>query len=343
MNAKVGDRRLASAGAIEYPKAANKRHKGLALSVVIPVLNAERDLPDCLKSIRRQRASPSTYEIVVVDGGSVDATRRIATAAGTRVVDNPYRLAEPGVAVGIQMARGQFITVMAADNRMRGDDFVERILRPFEDPDVVAAFPRVVSTAEDGLATRYINRYSDPFSHFVYGSLSTSMDLMLRRGDRLLSPTVENHPLLAVAQGCTVRTGLVYQGAPDKADDVLAIVELVELGGKLALVEGAELEHHHATGLRTLYRKYWRRTTWTLAGQQGYFRRATKMARGRRIRRWLWIPYSISLVGPIIHGGLLALRHRDPIALYHPVINTVIFAAVVRGTFSTLLRRQQAG
>src|SRR5205823_2921773 len=82
----------------------------------------------------------------------------------------------------------------------------------------------------------------------------------------------------AVAQGCTVRAGLVYEEPPNQADDVLAIVQLVERGGKLALVEDAEMEHHHASGLGTLYKKYWRRTTWTLAGQQGYFRRASKMA-----------------------------------------------------------------
>jgi glycosyltransferase involved in cell wall biosynthesis len=315
--------------------------KSIALSVVIPVLDAERDLGACLDSILRQRTSIE-YEIVVSDGGSVDASRRIAEAAGARLVANPFRLAEPGVAVGIKVACGQFITVMAADNRMRGEDFIERILGPFEDSEVLAAFPRIVSTADDGLVTRYINRYSDPFSHFVYGSANTSMDLMLKRGAGLFRPTVANHPLLAVAQGCTFRAGLVYQGSPEKADDVLAIVELIELGGKLALVGSAELEHHHASGLRTLYKKYWRRTTWTLAGQQGYFRRASKMTRSRRIKRWLWVPYSASLTAPAVHGVLLAIRHRDPVALYHPVVNTVIFAAVLRAVVGTLLNRKLA-
>jgi glycosyltransferase involved in cell wall biosynthesis len=311
-----------------------------SLSIVIPVLNAQGDLPGCLDSILRQRTGSIEYEILVVDGGSIDSTREIAGAAGARVIHNPYRLAEPGVAVGINAAHGRFVTVMAADNRMRGDDFIQRILNPFQDSDVVAAFPRVVSTAADGLATRYINRYSDPFSHFVYGSLSTSIDLMLKRGDRVLRPSVENHPLLAVAQGCTFRAGLIYQGPPDQADDVLAILELIELGGNLALVADAELEHHHASGLGVLYRKYWRRTTWTLAGKQGYFRRASRMAPGRRARRWLWVPYSASLIAPTVHGAVLALQHRDAIALYHPVVNTVIFAAVLRGAIAAVFERR---
>ena len=315
------------------------REDSLALSVVIPVLNAERDLPGCLESIRRQRPPAGGYEIVVADGGSSDATRRVAEAAGARVVDNPERKAEPGVAFGVQASGGRFVTVLAADNRMGGEGFMERMLEPFTDPAVVAAFPRVVSTAADGLAGRYFNRYSDPFNHFVYGSLNTSIDLMFRARMTRLQPTVAEHPLLAIAQGCTFRAGLVYQGPPEKADDVLAIVGLIEDGGQFALVPGAELEHHHVSGLASIYGKYWRRTAEALEGRQGYLRRASKLAGVRRFKQWLWLPYSFSLVVPAVHGALLAARHRDPLLLYHPVVNTVVFAAVVRGGLAGALRR----
>ncbi len=313
-----------------------EREASLALSIVIPVLNAERDLGECVASIRRQKEPPGGYEIVVADGGSTDSTRRIAESAGARVVDNAYRKAEPGVAVGMQAARGRLVTVMAADNRMRGADFMLRIVAPFEEPEVVAAFPRVVSTSEDGLVNRYFNRYSDPFNHFVYGSLNTSMDLMLRRGRNRLRTTASKHPLLAVAQGCTVRGGIVYQGPPNEADDVLAIVQLFASGGEVALVGDAEMEHHHASGLGAMFRKYSRRTSEALGGEQGYLRRESQLTRMRQFKRWLWIPYSASLVAPAIHGAVLAARYRDPVLLYHPVVNTVIFAAVLRGALSRI-------
>jgi hypothetical protein len=320
-----------------------EREANLALSIVIPVLNAERDLAGCLASIRRQDEPPGGYEIVVADGASTDSTRRIAESAGARVVDNPYRKAEPGVAVGMHAAHGRLVTVMAADNRMRGSDFMLRIVAPFDDPRVVAAFPRVVSTSEDGLVNRYFNRYSDPFNHFVYGSLNTSMDLMLRQGRTRLRATAAQHPLLAIAQGCTVRAGIVYQGPPDQADDVLAVVQLFASGGEVALVGDAELEHHHASGLGAMFRKYSRRTNEALGGEQGYLRRESHMTRMRRFKRWLWIPYSASLVAPAVHGAVMAARHRDPILLFHPVVNTVIFAAVIRGTASRLGRSRAPG
>lgn len=316
-----------------------EREAGPTLSVVIPVLNAGRDLPASLDSIRRQRPPAGGYEIVVADGGSADATRAIAEAAGARVVENPERKAEPGVAFGVQASRGRFVTVMAADNLMGGDDFMERILAPFADPAVLAAFPRVVSTSLDRLAGRYFNRYSDPFNHFVYGSINTSIDLMLRSGTTRLRPTVENHPLLAIAQGCTFRAGLVYQGPPADADDVVAVLSLLERGGEFALVEGAEIEHHHVSGLATIYRKYWRRTAEALEGKQGYLRREGRLTRARRLRRWLWVPYSMSLVAPAVHSAYLAVRHRDPLLLYHPLVNAVVFAAVIRGVGHRLLSR----
>ena len=35
-----------------------------------------------------------------------------------------------------------------------------------------------------------------------------------------------------------------------------------------------------------------------LGGEQGYLRRESRMSTARRVRRWLWIPYSMTLVGP---------------------------------------------
>jgi glycosyltransferase involved in cell wall biosynthesis len=312
----------------------NKPDQCLRLSVVIPTLNAESQLGACLASIRQQNLPSRDYEIVVADGGSTDATRQLAVDAGTRVIDNPYRAAEPGVALGIRESNGQFITVMAADNRIRGHDFFDHMLKVFDDPKVVAAFPRVASTSEDGAVSRYINHYTDPFNHFVYGSVNTSLDLMLSLGRNTIGLSASDAPLLALAQGCTVRRGSVSPESPQEADDVLAIIQLLRSGGKLALVGGAEMEHHSASGLRVLYRKYMHRTQAVLRGRQGNLRRLRYMSRRRRIRRWLWPAYSATVIGPILYGAALAVRYGDRIALFHPVINTVVFVAVVHGWLS---------
>jgi glycosyltransferase involved in cell wall biosynthesis len=306
------------------------------LSIVIPVLNAARDLHPCLAAIEKQSMDRSRFEVIASDGGSTDDTRSIASNAGARVVENPYREAEPGVAIGIQQARGEFITVLAADNWMRGNDFIQRMLQPFEDPEIMAAFPRVVSTNVDGLTNRYVNAFSDPFTHFVYGSARTAFDVMLEhastvpgRGYARLAASVKYHPLLAVAQGCTLRRR-VFQRPPELADDVMTIVDIVRSGGKLALVPGAEIEHHHVAGLRSFYRKYRYRVGIALGPRQGFLRRRSSLSRGGRLKAWLWLPYSATLIPPVVHGLFMSVRRRDPVLLYHPVLNSVLLAAVCR-------------
>lgn len=55
------------------------------ISVVIPALNEEEFLPDCLESLRNQDYQ-GEYEIIVADNGSTDGTARIARNFGARVV-----------------------------------------------------------------------------------------------------------------------------------------------------------------------------------------------------------------------------------------------------------------
>ena len=47
------------------------------ISVVIPAFNEERALPETLEQLLSQ---PGDYEVIVVDGGSTDCTRRIAAS-----------------------------------------------------------------------------------------------------------------------------------------------------------------------------------------------------------------------------------------------------------------------
>ncbi len=109
-------------------------------------------------------------EIVVVDGLSEDGTQAYARGAGCVVVDNPRLLAEPGHLLGYRAATGDLLCIIAADNILHTPDFIERIVAPFADPNVYAAVPRVVWTHDDNWSTRYINDFTDPFNHFLYGS-----------------------------------------------------------------------------------------------------------------------------------------------------------------------------
>ncbi|WP_150524447.1 glycosyltransferase [Roseibium sediminis] len=83
------------------------------ISVVIPTLNSETSLVQCLSSLVPAAAEGVVREVIVVDGGSQDGTHRVADAAGcswVAVDSNPdMRLAE-----GVRNAgRGQWLMFLA--------------------------------------------------------------------------------------------------------------------------------------------------------------------------------------------------------------------------------------
>ena len=130
---------------------------GVNLSIVIPVLNSERTLKECLDAIIGQTLPRSAYEIVIADAGSTDRTLEIARAAGVdRIVPNPLKTGEAGKTAGIKASTGGIVALIDSDNILPDAGWLERMLSPFSDPEVVASEPLEYSVRQcDPPLTRY--------------------------------------------------------------------------------------------------------------------------------------------------------------------------------------------
>jgi len=82
--------------------------------VIIPTLDAARELAGCLDALAGARA---VREIIVADGGSRDATVAVAAEAGARVVRAP-RGRGTQLAAGAAVARGEWLLFLHADCRL---------------------------------------------------------------------------------------------------------------------------------------------------------------------------------------------------------------------------------
>ena len=84
------------------------------LSVVVPALDEAATLPALLDALRG--GLRLAHEVVVADGGSADATRELARAAGARVVEAPRGRGRQ-LAAGADAALGDALWFLHADAR----------------------------------------------------------------------------------------------------------------------------------------------------------------------------------------------------------------------------------
>lgn len=82
--------------------------------MVIPVLNEERHIEDCLRSVCEQDYPGDLIEIVVADGGSTDRTKELVAQMAIndprlRLVENPGRNQAAGLNRGIAATTGEVV------------------------------------------------------------------------------------------------------------------------------------------------------------------------------------------------------------------------------------------
>jgi rSAM/selenodomain-associated transferase 2 len=82
-----------------------------SISVVIPALDEGERLPAAIRSVR------ADAEVIVVDGGSADATRAVAAAEGARLLESPPGRGQQ-LDTGARAAAGEWLVFLHADTRL---------------------------------------------------------------------------------------------------------------------------------------------------------------------------------------------------------------------------------
>lgn len=118
------------------------------MSVIIPAYNAEDTIVRCLGSIPRH----NTTDVIVVDDGSDDGTRRILeNLSASGEVFRTLRLQHKGTAAarnaGLRQARGEYVCFLDADDELGKDTGLIRDLPYREDIVIFRSF--------DGLEEKY--------------------------------------------------------------------------------------------------------------------------------------------------------------------------------------------
>jgi glycosyltransferase involved in cell wall biosynthesis len=113
-------------------------------SYVVPALDEEGYVDDALASIAALETD-EPYEVLVVDGGSDDATREIARDHGARVIEQPGEGIGDARDLGARHADGDWLAFVDADTTV-APRHLDAMLGFLRDDDLVAASSRVRMT-----------------------------------------------------------------------------------------------------------------------------------------------------------------------------------------------------
>jgi glycosyltransferase involved in cell wall biosynthesis len=135
----------------------------IEISVVLPCLNEEASVVECISAIQDVLDElGKTYEVIVADNGSTDASVRLAGAAGARVVHESVPGYGSACRAGLRAAHGRYVVWGDADGTY---DFssIPDLIALLEDDADVALGNRLTGDLEPGSMPWTHRRLGTPF------------------------------------------------------------------------------------------------------------------------------------------------------------------------------------
>lgn len=308
-------------------KIMKSQHYLPTISVITPTLNSEQDLPKLMKSINRQEYPNGKIEIIISDGGSTDNTIKIAKKNHAKIINNKFIFAEPGIYLGMQKAMGELLMVLAPDNIYEDKYAFKKIAKIFSNNEIYAAFPKHDSFPSDTLFTRYINTFTDPINHFVYGAAANARTFKKQYRTIIKEKTYDVYdfkssnifPIIALAQGFTVRKH--FKKIRKSIYDDIVPTRDIFMNHNIAYVHSVSLYHHTIRSMDHYIRKQRWLTRIALEDKRfGIKFRSRFFTPYQLLKFYLFPLYGFSVIFPIMRSIYGYMQDRELIWFFEPFI-----------------------
>jgi len=288
------------------------------VSFIMPTLNVEALLDNCLGSIARQTYPRDRYEILLADAHSTDRTREIAKKYGAIVIDDDGKNMEEGKRLALGRATGEYIIFVDADNEITHPDYIELAVK------ALAANPQALGVESYYLPSPKMSSFCAYLSYRLHISdpicwlMSTNPALVARDGEieRWKLPNESfSYPL--GANGFVFRrTDLESVKADEHFQDTHAAVHLMRTGRREWLcIHGRGVHHYYVQTLWGFVQKRRRATVHFLRVQEEA--KTNWMKEKPPVPLWLAAVYCVTFIGPLWHTLRGLVRDRDWRWLWH--------------------------
>lgn len=316
-------------------------HYKSMVTIMIATFNSEKLLPRTLDAIKMQTYPAELIEILIIDGGSGDRTRKIAEEYGCLIIDNPKTEPINAKLIGMKAARGKYLVTIDHDEVMQNDHSIEnKVIMLERHPECKVALCSGYLRPDDyPWLNQYISEFGDPFSLFIY-RFSKGFGIFeknLRRyyhveadeteGFVVSFESIKKQPIFELCCMGTMIDREYFMSFDGVCNDSSIFVHLFYImlqdgKNKVAFTVKDPLTHYSADSLK----KYFPKIKWRICNNV-HFADMAKSGYGGRIyfgksikyRKYLFVPYTFLCIPAIVEGFYLAISRHNPIFMMHPI------------------------
>ena len=136
----------------------------MEVSVVVPIYNGEKDLPDLIECLRSQTYAADQVEYLLVDNNSSDRSSSIIQAAAESrettihlIKENQIQSSYAARNVGIRAANREILAFTDVDCRPQ-PQWLENLIRPFSDPNVGIVVGEILALMGESFLEKYADK-----------------------------------------------------------------------------------------------------------------------------------------------------------------------------------------
>jgi glycosyltransferase involved in cell wall biosynthesis len=288
------------------------------VSFILPTLNVEALLDNCLASIVRQTYPRNRYEIVIADAHSTDHTPEIAKKYGAIVLNDDGKNMEEGKRLALSHATGEYIVFVDADNEITHADYIELAVK------ALATNPQALGVEGYYPPSSKMSSFCAYLTHLLHISdpicwlMSINPKLIARDGEVerwTLPGTSFSYPL--GANGFVFRRAdLELVKAGEHFQDTHVALHLMRAGKREWLrIRGRGVHHYYVQTLWGFIQKRRRATVHFLRVQENT--KTNWMKEKPPVPLWLAAVYCVTFIGPLWHTLRGLIQDRDLRWLWH--------------------------
>jgi cellulose synthase/poly-beta-1,6-N-acetylglucosamine synthase-like glycosyltransferase len=281
--------------------AAKKEDSFPGVSIIVPTLNSEPTIDECLRSILEQDYPKHLLEVIVIDGGSTDATIEHAKAHPVKVVVSKLN---PPAAYNLVLKdiTNKVIGLVDSDAKVE-KSWLRKLVKHLDDPKVAGASGTVETWNKGNLVPRVIGYELN----YRYQRLPNTVERVATMN-------------LLLKTKVTIEIGGFDEALPTQYDTDIG-ARLAEAGYRIAFDSEAICYHFHRPTLKAFFKQQYKygQNTWKL-----YFKHP-KLARGDNITDW-WMN-----IQPILYG-IAAILLLISVVTGFNLIPSLIFLCLVTVT-----------